>query len=115
MVTVEIERQNNQIVSFMLSGHANSGPYGHDLVCAGVSAVSIGTENAVEVLCGVRLITEQADDGGFLRCTVPGDLDEETEKNVQLLLEGMVVSVRAIVRKYGKYIQLKDQGGERHA
>ena len=109
MVTVEIERSNGRIVSFTLSGHANSGPYGHDLVCAGVSAVAIGTENAIEKLCGVRLICQQEQDGGFLHCAVPGNLDGETERNVQLLLEGMVVSVEAIVSEYGQYIQLIDQ------
>jgi len=115
MVTVEIERSNGRIVSFTLSGHANSGPYGHDLVCAGVSAVAIGTENAVEKLCGVRLISEQGRDGGFLRCTVPGNLGEQTEHEIQLLLEAMVVSVEAIVSEYGQYIQLIDQGGGEHA
>lgn len=115
MVTVEIERSNRRIVSFTLSGHADSGPYGHDLVCAGVSAVAIGCENAVEKLCGVGLICEQGQDGGFLRCSVPRNLSDETENNVQLLLEGMVVSVEAIVSEYGQYIQLIDQGGGEHA
>lgn len=115
MVTVEINRHDNRIDSFTLSGHANAGPYGHDLVCAGVSAVAFGTENAVETLCGVRLICEHAEDGGFLRCKVPENLAEETERNVQLLLEGMVVSVQAIVRQYGQFIQLHDQGGDSHA
>ncbi|HET7578269.1 MAG TPA: ribosomal-processing cysteine protease Prp [Bacillales bacterium] len=109
MVVAEIERKQGRIVSFTIRGHAHSGPYGHDLVCAGLSAVSIGTENAVESLCGVRLAAEQnVEDGGFLRCSVPGNLDEQTERNVQLLLEGMVVSIQAMVREYGEYIQLED-------
>ncbi|HEX7064156.1 MAG TPA: ribosomal-processing cysteine protease Prp [Bacillales bacterium] len=110
MVTVEIEREQGKIVSFTLSGHADAGPHGHDLVCAGVSAVSIGTENAVEKLCGVQLNVEQAaKDGGFLRCGVPANLDKETDGKVQLLFEGMVVSIQAIVQEYGKYIQFKDE------
>ena len=41
MVKVIVERNDqNEIMSYELSGHANSGPYGYDLVCAGVSAVS---------------------------------------------------------------------------
>jgi uncharacterized protein YsxB (DUF464 family) len=31
-----------------VKGHANSGAYGHDLVCAAVSAVVTGACNAIE-------------------------------------------------------------------
>lgn len=109
MVTVEFKRKQGRIVSFTLSGHANFGPYGHDLVCAGVSAVSFGTVNAVEVLCGVKMSVDQEEDGGYLSCSVPDDLDEATDGQVQLLLEGMKVSVQTIVSEYGEYIQLKEQ------
>lgn len=42
MIKITVYRDNNQIKTFELSGHAESGPYGYDLVCAGVSAVSFG-------------------------------------------------------------------------
>lgn len=105
MVIVEIERRDHRIISFTLRGHAASGPYGHDLVCAGVSAVSFGTINAVEALCGIELPVELEDDGGFLYCEIPA-LDATVEKKVQTLLEGMVVSIRTIVQEYGQYISL---------
>ncbi|HEU5139720.1 MAG TPA: ribosomal-processing cysteine protease Prp [Bacillales bacterium] len=109
MITVKVKREQERIVSFSLRGHADAGPYGHDLVCAGVSAVSIGTENAVHALCGVRLKVEQDEKaGGFLECTVPEDLEDETDEKVQLLLEGMVVSLEAIVLEYDQYIQFTD-------
>lgn len=109
MVTVKIDRREGRIQAFTLSGHANSGPYGQDIVCAGVSAVVIGTENAVDSLCRVRLVTAQNEqEGGYLRCEVPENLDESAESKVQLLLEAMVVSIQSIAGQYGKYIQLVD-------
>lgn len=48
---IKIRFQANPDGSFRrvsISGHAMSGPYGHDLVCAGVSAVSIGALNALD-------------------------------------------------------------------
>ncbi|WLR53279.1 ribosomal-processing cysteine protease Prp [Bacillus tianshenii] len=107
MVKVEIKRDvHDKIQSFTLSGHADSGPYGYDLVCAGVSSVSFGAVNAVYELCEVPLEVEQAEDGGYLACTVPAHLDGETSHNVQVLLEGMLVSLRTIERDYGKHIQV---------
>lgn len=111
MVTVKVKRQQGRIVSYSMSGHAESGPYGHDLVCAGVSAVSFGTVNAVEELCGVQLSVELEEDGGFLRCLVPG-IGLEVDRKVQLLLEGMVVSIQSIVSEYGQYIELIEERGE---
>ncbi len=34
---------NQRITSFKMTGHADSGPYGQDIVCAAVSALSIST------------------------------------------------------------------------
>lgn len=40
--------KKNKIVGLSAQGHAGSGPYGHDLVCAGVSSVITGGFNAIE-------------------------------------------------------------------
>ncbi|MGO4888560.1 ribosomal-processing cysteine protease Prp [Anaerobacillus sp. MEB173] len=114
MIKVNVERnQEQQIVSFSMSGHAESGPYGQDLVCAGASAVSFGTVNAIDAICKVQLEIEMKDDGGFLRCVVPTGLVESTNEKVQLLLEGMIVSLQSIAEEYGKHIKISEKtGGE---
>lgn len=113
MITVQIERDVNQnILSFTLDGHANAGPHGKDIVCAGVSAVSFGAINAVYALCNIELELDIAD-SGFLRCMLPRELDEETKAKALLLFEGMVVSLRSIEEEYGQYVKIIDNtGGE---
>ncbi|GAE36780.1 ribosomal-processing cysteine protease Prp [Halalkalibacter akibai] len=109
MITVELRRNDNgNIVSFTMSGHADSGPHGHDLVCAGASAVSFGSVNAIAALCGVELDIEMEDEGGFLRCSVPNGLDDGAFEKVQLLLEGMLVALESIAEEYSSYIQVND-------
>jgi|SRR5690625_1119998 len=110
MITVTIERgKNKQIHSFTVSGHANSGPYGYDLVCAGVSAVTFGTVNAIIALCEKNLIIDQADkEGGYLHVKLPLIKERERQQNVQLLLEGMIVSLQTIERDYSEHIQIKN-------
>ncbi|MFC0469409.1 ribosomal-processing cysteine protease Prp [Halalkalibacter kiskunsagensis] len=112
MITVEISRNDmSDIVSFTMSGHADSGPHGHDLVCAGASAVSFGSVNAIAVLCQVELEVMMEEEGGFLRCYVPNGLDNVTLEKVQLLLEGMIVSLQSIAEEYSRYIQINDNIG----
>lgn len=109
MIEVNVVRNaDNEIFSFEMKGHADSGPHGQDIVCAGASAVSIGTVNAIDQLCSVQLDIELEDNGGFLRCSVPNGLDRQTYEKVQLLLEAMIVSLTSISEQYGKHIKIRE-------
>ncbi len=110
MINVKIERslRTNHIMSFTLSGHAESGPYGYDLVCAAVSALSIGAVNAVAALCDVTLPTQTGREGGYLHCEIPCDLAQSTDEKVQLLIEGMLVSLQSIADEYSEHIMFKE-------
>jgi hypothetical protein len=106
MIQITINRtESGTIQSFEISGHALFANRGKDIVCAGVSAVSIGAINAVHALTGVTPEIEHRDDG-YLRCAIPENLPEETWDKVQLLLEGMAVSLRTIEEDYGKHIKI---------
>ncbi|QOR65683.1 ribosomal-processing cysteine protease Prp [Cytobacillus suaedae] len=107
MIKVTIDRLNNgHIESFTISGHANFAKHGSDIVCAGVSAVSIGAINAILALTKINPDIEQGGEGGFLRCVIPTDLEENTNERVQLLLEGMLISLQTIENDYGQYIKI---------
>jgi uncharacterized protein len=109
MIQVTITRLESGLIhAFTLSGHAQFANRGRDLVCAGVSAVSFGAVNAVISLTGIEPMIEQGKDG-FLRCVIPDNLSDETQKKVQLLLEGMIVSLQTIEKDYGKHIKITFQ------
>ncbi|HEY9577621.1 MAG TPA: ribosomal-processing cysteine protease Prp [Pseudobacillus sp.] len=107
MIRVDIVRHpSGRISSFTMEGHAEFAEHGKDLVCAGATAVSFGALNAVLSLTSAKLGIEQGEEGGLLRCFVPEDLPADTDEKVQLLLEGMVVSLQTIEREYSKYIKI---------
>jgi uncharacterized protein YsxB (DUF464 family) len=106
MIRITINRtKSGNIQSFTMSGHAEFAKHGEDIVCAGASAVSFGTVNAIEVLTGVEAVTEQGE-GGFLECVFPENLSDTTGEKVQLLLEAMIVSLQGIEKEYGKHIKI---------
>ena len=109
MIRVTVKRKDDKIQSIELSGHAESGPYGYDLVCAGVSAVSIGTVNAVMELSEIDLKVEQGGKGGYLMIAFPELLRNKEMEKAQLLLEGMLVSLISIENEYGEFIRIKDK------
>src|SRR5699024_10513702 len=96
----------NEITAFEISGHAESGPYGYDLVCAAVSAVSFGTVNAIERLFHVDMEIEQGEEGGYLAVQIPQNSSEKVHSHVQTLLEGMLVSLQTIERDYNQFIRI---------
>jgi uncharacterized protein len=117
MIKVSIYRNNNhEIRSFTMEGHADFAPHGQDLVCAAASAVSFGTINAIEKLCGYEPEVTTREDGGFLECKVPNDLNDSIYQKTQWLLEGMFVSLASIEEGYSDYIKLTEhEGGETNA
>lgn len=96
--------KSGKIQSFEISGHALFANRGKDIVCAGVSAVSVGAVNAVHKLTGVVPKIDQ--ESGLLRCGIPDNLPEDTFEKIQLLLEGMIVSLQTIEEEYGTHIKV---------
>ncbi|MFX3615947.1 MAG: ribosomal-processing cysteine protease Prp [Sporolactobacillus sp.] len=111
MITLKVSRSAvGQITRFQMTGHAESGPYGYDLVCAGASAVAFGSLNALEQLTKSHPDVKQKAAGGFLECCFSDTLGADQDK-AQLILEAMLISMRTIERSYGKYLRIIDKGG----
>lgn len=109
MIQVTVKRKENQIHAFRISGHADSGPYGYDLVCAGVSAVTFGAVNAVMKLCDTDLEIEQANDGGYLYVSIPNHVQNDKLENIQLLFESMIISLETIEQEYSQFITIESK------
>jgi uncharacterized protein YsxB (DUF464 family) len=108
VIRVDVDREGGtkHIVGFKVAGHALFAEAGKDIVCAGVSAVTVGTVNAAEAVIGVALSARMEE--GLLQVVVPKGLSETTEASLQLLLESMLVMLQTIEQSYGKHIKLKE-------
>jgi len=109
MITVTFMRRvaDRRILAFAIEGHANYAKYGKDIVCAGVSAISVGTVNAIEELAGVELPAKMKD--GWLSSEIPTLSDPEADGRVQLLLESMLVMLETITKSYGKHVVIHEK------
>ena len=106
MINVTFDAPQEWITSFTMSGHADFAKKGSDIVCAGASAVSFGTVNAIMSLTDVSPEIEQGKDGGYLRCVIPENISAQSQEKVQLLLNAMLISLQTIERDYGKYMKV---------
>ncbi|MFS0612554.1 ribosomal-processing cysteine protease Prp [Lederbergia ruris] len=107
MIRIQVSRTvNGDISGFTMQGHAQFADKGEDIVCAGVSAVAFGSLNAVIALTPIEPDISIEEDG-FLECQLPYPMEEEVKKQVQLLLEGMIVSLQTIEREYPEFVKIK--------
>ncbi|WP_080874240.1 ribosomal-processing cysteine protease Prp [Oceanobacillus timonensis] len=108
MIQITVFQSDNHVTAFEVTGHAESGPYGYDLVCAGVSAVTFGAVNAMMKLCETDLDIDQGADGsGYLAVKLPPNISSDKLEKMQWLVKGMIVSLETIEESYGEHVQLK--------
>ena len=57
MIQITVKKEHDRITDLKITGHANAGDYGHDLVCAIVSGIATGLANAADELLHEEEIT----------------------------------------------------------
>ena len=88
-----------RIRAFELSGHAGYADSGQDIVCAGVSALSIAAYNGLEHFLSVAPKVQEAD--GYLTCQLVGIPEQELEK-AQWILQTMTLGIEQILSTYSQ-------------
>lgn len=108
MITVTLTMRNKCIYAFTVSGHANTAPYGQDLVCAAVTAVTVGTINAIEDLLKVKPELTINSQAGFIHCDLSSmETASEVQVKLQVLLRGFVVSLETIKNDANNSLTIK--------
>ena len=102
MIKAVFYTKNNKMFGFKISGHAEYGCCGKDVVCAGTSALVINTVNAIEEYSGDSCVCEEHDDG-LVKFKVVGNVSPES----YLLLKALRLGLISIYEEYGdKYIRI---------
>lgn len=105
MTCVEFNRHNSNLISFTMSGHADSAEEDkYDLVCSGISAISICILNGILEVLKINATYSVKD--GFLNVDLSNLCQEDIEK-CQVLMETMLLGLKSMEISYGDYIKVK--------
>ena len=100
MINVIISRDKEGFIwQFTVKGHAGFAEEGQDIVCAGISALSIAAVNGLEHFLSVGPKVQEAD--GHLTCQLFGIPEQELEK-AQWILQTMTLGIEQIQTTYGQ-------------
>lgn len=100
MIKVKIGHASNNQVNFLeVTGHANSAPYGQDLICAAVSAVLTGGFNN---LVNVNNYEIKLDEGhAYFKSNAPLDAHDEA------VIETIICGLNTIQESNPKFVEVK--------
>jgi hypothetical protein len=98
MIKVNVFKRQDLILGIEITGHAQSAEYGKDLVCAGVSAIAIGLNNALDTK-GIEC--DCVANPGYFKL----NLKDNTEV-AQVIMYTGVEQLKTIQENYSKYIRI---------
>ncbi|MGN0435776.1 MAG: ribosomal-processing cysteine protease Prp [Wujia sp.] len=102
MIKATFYKNGDSYIGFSVIGHAGYENAGKDIVCAGVSTLTINTVNAIEALTENRIKID-VDDMGSIKLRFIGDSDEQG----QLLVKALELGMTGIMNDYGKkYVEV---------
>ena len=100
MIKVTVLRQDNLIKSIEINGHAGSGPKGHDLVCAAVSAIITGGANALPNKNNYKIVLES----GHALIAM-----KENDEDGNKVLSTVWVQLKTVEESYSQFIRIDDK------
>ncbi len=99
MILIDFFAAQGALTGFSAHGHADTAPYGEDVVCAAVSSACLLTANTItEVL---HLPAEAKTEDGFLQLQLTGDAAP-----AQVPLEGLKLHLSTLAEQYPQSIQV---------
>lgn len=111
MITVDVIYDDSNIRrGFVVSGHAEYANPGEDIVCAGVSALTFTTLNALDALVNADMDVNMDEDDNSISCIFNGTIDEKSN----LLIDAMLMGLKDIESNYGnKFLTVNVQEVEK--
>lgn len=99
MTKVKVTYFDSKICKFRVYGHSESASKGEDLVCAGVSSVTIGALNTIDTMCNdsCDIIIDEAD----IRIDVNKDSD-----TLQTILNMLLIQLESIAYVHSEFIKI---------
>jgi uncharacterized protein YsxB (DUF464 family) len=105
MVSVTLKRDSQDRVNgFRCLGHAGYAKDGSDIVCSGISALTLTTIAALEKILGMELKIRHNKRSNLLECSWVND--PLRVDRAELIIQVMILGLTDIQEQYPKYIKV---------
>lgn len=105
MITVTFEKNQNTIKKVVVSGHGEYADSGEDIVCAGVSILTISILNGLSEIVGLTDLNRKVDEG-YTSFEIPEIKDPVQKIQADALMDTFHLGLCATEAAYGDYIKI---------
>lgn len=107
MITVTFERDQDIIKKVVVSGHGEYADSGEDIVCAGVSILTISILNGLSEVVGLSDLKRKVD-SGYTSFEIPEIKDPLQKLQADTLMDTFHLGLCATEAAYTNYIKIID-------
>ncbi|RKD32489.1 ribosomal-processing cysteine protease Prp [Thermohalobacter berrensis] len=97
-----------KIIKYIIKGHTGFERSGRDILCSAVSTLSQTALIALNEVCDIpeKDIDFKVEDG-YLEVNIPRNLDIEKRMKTDIVLDTMLVGIKALIKEYPEYLTLE--------
>ena len=103
MTNITVYKQDDIFTGFKVFGHSGYEDAGKDIVCAGISALTINFINSVEEFMDDRFVVNSNEEDGM----IDFKFEEKPSKESQVLLDSLVFGLENLAKDYKEFISLE--------
>ena len=107
MTKVFVTKQNNSIVEIECEGHTGYGVEGEDIVCSALSSIVQTAILGLFRVVGVNVDYKTNDKKGYLKATLPKELDKATRHDCDVILNTMLLGIADLHEGFSDFIELE--------
>ena len=103
MTNITVYTQNDLNIGFKVFGHSGYDEAGKDIVCAGISALTINFINSIEEFMDDRFVVKTNEEDGM----IDFKFEETPSKESQTLIDSLVFGLENLEKEYKDFISLE--------
>lgn len=103
MTNITVYKANDLYIGFKVFGHSGYEESGKDIVCAGISALTINFINSVEEFMDDRFVCSSNEEDGM----IDFKFESQPSKESQVLLDSLVFGLENLAKDYKEFISLE--------
>ena len=107
MTYITVTKHNDSIVDIECNGHTGYGVEGEDIVCSALSAIVQTAILGIIKVAKVNVDYKTDDKRGYLKATLPPNLDKATRHDCDVILSTMIAGITDMQKGFPKFIKLE--------
>lgn len=102
------------IHGFEAEGHSGFAHHGEDIVCAGISVLTMTALLGIEEIAHLTDFFSTDDQTAAIKCRIPSETPDINAAVARIILDTMRLGLLEMAKQYPEFLLVVDEGGANH-